>query len=120
MDFVKKVKVMTSRSQDEEVLCSICEAHPKGPRLSNCLHMYCEACWKDTVKQSGKAKGMEQPCMRDGCKGMLGKAVLVASHLNLLDMNSGIWTGQTARSSISMTEDEPEASEELYNTVEVA
>ena len=81
--------------------------------------MYCEACWKDTVKQSGKTKGMEQPCLRDGCDGALGKAVIVPSRLNLSDMNSEIWTGQKARSSIPVIEDEPEASEELENSIEV-
>lgn len=119
MDFVKKVKAMPSTSQYEEVSCSICDTPPKGPRLSHCLHMYCEACWKDTAKQSGTTKVMEQACLRDGCEGVLGKAVIVPSRLNLSDMNSEIWTGEKARSSIPMTEDEPEASEELENSIEV-
>ena len=81
--------------------------------------MYCEACWKDTAKQSGTTKVMEQACLRDGCEGVLGKAVIVPSRLNLSDMNSEIWTGEKARSIIPMTEDEPEASEELENSIEV-
>lgn len=103
LDFVKKVKTMTLLRQPKALICSICgNASPEGPRLSNCLHMYCEVCWKSTVKSSGKTKGMEQPCKSEGCKGYLGKAVLVPENMGIANMGSEIWTGQKAKSGLAL------------------
>jgi hypothetical protein len=57
--------------------------------------MYCEVCWKSTVKGSGKTKPLEQPCRREGCAGFLGKAIVVPEKAGVFNLGSAIWGGKT-------------------------
>lgn len=57
--------------------------------------------------------------MREGCKGMLGKAVMIPMHLNILNMGSTIWTGQKAKSGLLPAEDDLEVMDADEESIEL-
>jgi hypothetical protein len=57
--------------------------------------------------------------MREGCRGMLGKAVTVPVHLNISNMGSAIWTGWKAKSGLAPAEDDLEGMDADEESIEV-
>jgi hypothetical protein len=80
------------------LVCCSCERAPRPPRLSHCNHMYCEMCWKSAVKSSVGKNPSEVPCELDGCAGHLGRATIVPADLDLLNLQSEVWTEAKAKS----------------------
>lgn len=60
--------------------------------------MYCAICWKSSAKTAAGKKPSEMPCELDGCKGHLGRAVIVPADLDILNLQSEVWTGGKAKS----------------------